>query len=39
MNVGLLIPIARVFAILSLVSIGGVNAVLPEIRRQVVDVQ
>lgn len=39
MNVGLLLPIARVFAILSLVSIGGVNAVLPEIRRQVVDVQ
>jgi chromate transporter len=36
---GLLIQIARVFAILSLVSIGGVNAVLPEIRRQVVDVQ
>jgi chromate transporter len=36
---GLLIQIARVFAALSLVSIGGVNAVLPEIRRQVVDVQ
>jgi chromate transporter len=35
----LLIQIARVFAVLSLVSIGGANAVLPEIRRQVVDVQ
>ena len=35
----LLIDIARVFAVLSLVSIGGANAVLPEIRRQVVDVQ
>jgi chromate transporter len=35
----MLIQIARVFAALSLVSIGGVNAVLPEIRRQVVDVQ
>jgi chromate transporter len=34
-----LIQIARVFAVLSLVSIGGANAVLPEIRRQVVDVQ
>jgi chromate transporter len=39
MSFGLLIQIARVFGILSLVSIGGVNAVLPEIRRQVVDVQ
>jgi chromate transporter len=39
MTTGLLIDIARVFAILSLVSIGGANAVLPEIRRQVVDVQ
>jgi chromate transporter len=36
---GILIQLARVFAILSLVSIGGANAVLPEIRRQVVDVQ
>jgi chromate transporter len=36
---GILIQIARVFGILSLVSIGGANAVLPEIRRQVVDVQ
>jgi chromate transporter len=35
----LLIQIARVFTVLSLVSIGGANAVLPEIRRQVVDVQ
>jgi len=39
MIAGLLIQIARVFAMLSLVSIGGANAVLPEIRRQVVDVQ
>jgi chromate transporter len=39
MSFGLLIQIARVFGILSLVSIGGVNAVLPEIRRQIVDVQ
>jgi chromate transporter len=36
---GILIQIARVFAVLSLISIGGANAVLPEIRRQVVDVQ
>jgi chromate transporter len=39
MTAGLLIQIARVFSMLSLVSIGGANAVLPEIRRQVVDVQ
>jgi chromate transporter len=39
MSLGLLIQIARVFSVLSLVSIGGVNAVLPEIRRQIVDVQ
>ena len=39
MSLGLLIQIARVFGILSLVSIGGVNAILPEIRRQIVDVQ
>ena len=38
MNIGLLAQIARVFSVLSLVSIGGANAVLPEIRRQVVDV-
>jgi chromate transporter len=36
---GLLFQIARVFAVLSLISIGGANAVLPEIRRQIVDVQ
>ena len=36
MSFALLIQIARVFAILSLVSVGGANAVLPEIRRQVV---
>lgn len=35
----LLLRLARVFAIISLVSVGGANAVLPEIRRQVVDVQ
>jgi chromate transporter len=35
----LLLSIATTFALLSLVSIGGVNAVLPEVRRQVVDVQ
>lgn len=34
MSLGLL---ARVFASLSLVSIGGINAILPEIQRQVVD--
>ena len=34
-----LLDIARTFALMSLVSIGGANAVLPEIRRQVVDVQ
>lgn len=33
-----LVEIAQVFSILSLVSIGGANATLPEIRRQVVDV-
>ena len=35
----LLIKMAQAFATLSLISIGGVNAPLPEIRRQVVDVQ
>ena len=39
MIASILIQIAHVFAVLSLVSIGGANAVLPEIRRQVVDVQ
>ena len=39
MTLALLAQIARTFALLSLVSIGGANAVLPEIRRQVVDVQ
>jgi chromate transporter len=39
MTAGILFQIARVFAVLSLVSIGGANAVLPEIRRQIVDVQ
>jgi len=35
---GVLAELAHTFAALSLVSIGGVNALLPEIRRQVVDV-
>jgi len=39
MTASILYQIARVFAVLSLVSIGGANAVLPEIRRQIVDVQ
>jgi chromate transporter len=39
MSFAILAQIVRVFAVLSLVSIGGANAVLPEIRRQVVDVQ
>lgn len=39
MNLWLLLQIARVFAIISVVAIGGANSVLPEIRRQVVDVQ
>lgn len=39
MSFGLLVQIALTFATISIVSIGGVNAVLPEIRRQVVDVQ
>jgi chromate transporter len=39
MSFGMLFRIAHVFGMLSLVSIGGANAVLPEIRRQVVDVQ
>jgi chromate transporter len=38
MSFAILIQLARVFAVLSLVSVGGANAVLPEIRRQVVDV-
>jgi len=33
-----LVELARTFAMLSLVSIGGINVLLPEIRRQVVDV-
>jgi len=35
---GLLAELARTFAALSLVSIGGINVLLPEIRRQVVEV-
>lgn len=39
MNLALLLRIGSVFALLSLVSIGGANAIVPEVRRQVVDVQ
>jgi chromate transporter len=39
MNLALLIRIAQVFSLLSLISIGGFNAVLPELRRQVVGVE
>lgn len=35
---GMLAELARTFALLSLVSIGGINALLPEIHRQVVEV-
>ncbi|WP_422029120.1 chromate transporter [Reyranella sp.] len=35
---GVLAELARTFALLSLLSIGGVNALLPEIHRQVVDI-
>ncbi len=35
---GVLLELARTFALLSLVSIGGINALLPEIHRQVVEV-
>jgi chromate transporter len=35
---GVLAELARTFALLSLVSIGGMNALLPEIHRQVVDI-
>jgi chromate transporter len=35
---GALAELARTFAMLSLVSIGGINVLLPEIQRQVVDV-
>jgi chromate transporter len=35
---GVLAELAKTFAALSLVSIGGINVLLPEIRRQVVDV-
>lgn len=38
MSAGVLGALARVFSVLSLVSIGGVNSLLPEIRRQVVTV-
>jgi chromate transporter len=39
MTLGVLLQIACTFAGISIVAIGGINAVLPEIRRQVVDVQ
>lgn len=35
---GVLVELARTFALLSLFSIGGINALLPEIHRQVVEV-
>ncbi|RTL72533.1 MAG: chromate transporter [Hyphomicrobiales bacterium] len=38
MDLNLLGQIAQVFCMLSLISIGGANATLPEIKRQVVDV-
>src|ERR1700759_1791321 len=38
MNIALLIQLVQVFSVLSLISIGGANATLPEIRRQVVEV-
>lgn len=37
MNIPLLLHIARLFASLSLVAIGGANATVPEIHRQIVD--
>lgn len=39
MNTGLLARMAVAFGSLSLVSIGGVNALIPELRRQTVEVQ
>lgn len=36
--IGVLADLARTFAMLSLVSIGGINVLLPDIRHQVVDV-
>jgi chromate transporter len=39
MNVGILIEVARQFLELSLLSIGGANAILPEIQRRAVDVE
>jgi chromate transporter len=39
MNVGILVEVARQFLELSLLSIGGANAILPEIQRRAVDVE
>jgi chromate transporter len=38
MNIDILLELARQFLMLSLLSIGGVNALIPEIHRQIVDV-
>lgn len=38
MSPGLLVQIALTFGLLSLISVGGANATIPEIHRQVVDV-
>ncbi|HZQ62257.1 MAG TPA: chromate transporter [Casimicrobiaceae bacterium] len=38
MDAGVLVELARQFLLLSLLSIGGVNALIPEIHRQVVEV-
>ena len=39
MNVGILVEVARQFLELSLLSIGGANAILPEIQRRAVDIE
>jgi len=39
MNVGILVEVARQFLELSLLSIGGANAILPEIQRRAVDLE
>jgi len=38
MNIDILLELARQFLMLSMLSIGGVNALIPEIHRQIVDV-
>jgi chromate transporter len=39
MNAGMLLQVAEVFALLSAFSFGGVNALLPEVHRQVVELR